>query len=94
MQRDLIKMALKKTIKTKFGMDAEYWRVEHVRYLKEDGNIWAVLSVYLNADAAKISTSGFDSVEVNFIPESLNSDWRGLVYAEAKRTVLEGAEDC
>jgi len=87
-------MALKKQVKTKFNIDAEYWRVEHVRYLKEDGNIWALLAVYVNAEAAKVSTTGFDSVEVNFKPESLASDWRALVYAEAKQTELEGAEDC
>lgn len=87
-------MALKKKIKTKFGLDAEYWRVDHVRYSKEDGTLWATLAVYLDSDTAKEASQGFDSVEVIFKPESLNSDWRGLVYAEAKNTVLEGAEDC
>lgn len=87
-------MALKLKTKTAFGFDAEYWRVDHVRYLKEDNTIFAIFGLYLNAEAAALAKNGFQSVEVYFTPENFNTDWRILAYNKAKESVLSGSEDC
>lgn len=89
-------MALKKTVTTNFGIDANYWRVDRLLYLKQDKVIVAHLGLYTDKEISLLAKNSLDSVEVCFSTEGLNmsSDWRILAYDAAKGTVLEGAEDC
>lgn len=89
-------MALKKIVTTDFGIDAHYWRIDRLVYLKPEKKIQVFFGLYTNAATSELAKSSLDNMELVFDleGESLSGDWRVLAYEKAKESIFEGAEDC
>lgn len=91
-------MALKKEIKTQYGINASYWRLQNISYNKGDNVLNFILSLFPCKDTAK--TEGVVSLEYRsfyFLPENedFQADIRKACYAHAKSNPeFVDSEDC
>lgn len=90
-------MALKKTFKTIYGVEADYWRLNALSFSKPDNTIFFTLSLFASQENAADSVAALESRQLAFHPE--NEDWeadiRKACYAHAKASdEFQDAEDC
>lgn len=90
-------MALKKEVKTRHGIMANYWRLISFSYHKQENALTFCLGLFANEQLAKENADSFDVKHLIFEPqnEDFEADIRKACYAHAKAcSDLEGAEDC
>ena len=86
-------MALKKEVQTSFGILADYWRVDNLRYSKKEGK----LSCYLGLNATKdaLQPLAGESFEFTLSSEEAQGNLLALCYTKIKAEVefFKTAED-
>ncbi len=93
-------MALEKKIKTKYGIDLNYWRVvsgSEILYGVDEGKTNYILAGWKNAEDRIAGYEPLQRVNVT-LSQNYKDDWQGL-YTEVKTTevndviIFEGATD-
>lgn len=89
-------MALKKETLSKYGINAEYWRLDNIRYSKEENLLSFSLMGYPSKEVSQANATPLENFGYSFEPTNPNwtGDIRVACYNLAKtQPEFEGAED-
>lgn len=90
-------MALAKEIETQFGITASYWRLDNIRYLKQENILSFSLMGYPSSEISQIeNVTPLENRGFSFVPTNANwtGDIRVACYSIAKDSAeFEDAED-
>jgi hypothetical protein len=91
-------VALKKSTLTQYGVTGEYWRLDNMRFSKQENVLYFSLLLYPNSQTAQmIDVFPLENKGFSFEPtsEEWSGDIRVACYNFAKQdSEFEGAEDC
>ena len=88
-------MALLKTVKTNFGIDATYWNIASINENFKDKTLEVVMFGYISqeiraSDSDPVSWKTFQFIENDYIKDAT----RALVYAALKTKEFDDSKDC